>query len=280
MAAHSRSHRPPHSHPISLTSTLLSTLLLLPALLSSTIFTDAQAKTYYTPTPVTGAAYARAGSYLFVLGGSPGSAVDSPPADQFMALDLSVAWPATAPAWTQLQPGPKQSKFPAVFSKDFLTFYAFHIPAATSPPISSAYQYNVKTGKWTATASSSISGDVSGIGAITNPLTGAIICAGGCTDLGRGKIQIWDPLGTTAVQQSVNFPLPTSPVPVTGPAGVFQSRSFYANVWCEAAKSVLYFGGYGDIKPDNTITVLNGTSFALTTMVSSWSGKRLQEGNE
>ncbi|KAF9274597.1 hypothetical protein BGZ88_002913 [Linnemannia elongata] len=77
-----------------------------------------------------------------------------------MALDLSVAWSAAAPAWTQLEPGPKQSKFPAVFSKDFLTFYAFHITAATSPPISSAYQYNVKTGSWSVTEGTSMSGDV------------------------------------------------------------------------------------------------------------------------
>ncbi|KAG0076508.1 hypothetical protein BGZ90_008605 [Linnemannia elongata] len=74
-----------------------------------------------------------------------------------MALDLSVAWPAAAPAWTQLEPGPKQSKFPAVFSKDLMTFYAFHISATINPPISSAYQYSVKTGKWTATEGSSIS---------------------------------------------------------------------------------------------------------------------------
>ncbi|KAG9061052.1 hypothetical protein KI688_007681 [Linnemannia hyalina] len=121
-----------------------------------------------------------------------------------MALDLSVAWPSTAPAWTQLEPGPKQSKFPAVFSKDNLTFYAFHITATKSPPISSTFQYSVKTGKWTATPDSAISGDVAGIGAVTNPLTGAIVCAGGCTDLGRGKVHIWDPLAKTAVLQPDN----------------------------------------------------------------------------
>ena len=279
MASHSRSHRPPHPHPISLTSTLLSTLLLLPALLFLTTFTDAQATTYYTPTPVTGAAYARTGTHLFVLGGNPTSAVNSTPTDQFMALDLSVAWPTTAPAWTQLQPGPKQSKFPAVFSKDFLTFYAFHIPAATSPPISSMFQYSVKTGKWTAMQGSSISGDVGGVGAITNPLTGEIICAGGCTEGGQGKVQIWD-LSKPTLVTTYEFPSPTLPLPATGPAGVFQSRSYYANVWCEAAKSVLYFGGYAPVRPDSMVTVLDGTSYALTTMVSSWPGKRLQEGNE
>ncbi|KAF9539439.1 hypothetical protein EC957_005398 [Mortierella hygrophila] len=186
-----------------------------------------------------------------------------------MALDLSVAWPNTAPAWTQLEPGPKQTNFPAVFSKDFLTFYAFHITAAISPPISSTFQYNVKTGKWTPTAGSSISGDVGGVGAVTNPLTGAIICAGGCTDVGRGKVHIWDPLAKTTVLQYVDFPEPFPSVPLTGPAGVFQSRSHYANVWSEAQKSVLYFGGYagyGAIKPDNTVTMLNGTSYELTTM--------------
>ncbi|KAF9146271.1 hypothetical protein BGX30_002527 [Mortierella sp. GBA39] len=185
-----------------------------------------------------------------------------------MALDLSVAWTNTAPAWTQLEPGPKQSKFPAVFSKDFLTFYAFHITAAISPPISSAFQYNVKTGKWAAMADSSISGDVGGVGVVTNPLTGAFICAGGCTDLGRGKVQIWD-LSKPTLVTTYDFPSPTSPLPATGPAGVFQSRLYYANVWSEAMKSVLYFGGYagyGAIKPDNTITVFDGTSYAMSTM--------------
>ncbi|KAF8938497.1 hypothetical protein BGZ47_008555 [Haplosporangium gracile] len=213
----------------------------------------------------TGAAYARAGTYLFVLGGSSTTANRSATTDQFMALDLSVAWPASSPAWIQLQPGPKQTEFPAVFSKDFLTFYAFHIPAATSPPISAVHQYNVKTGQWAVTDGSSMSGDVGGIGAITSPLTGEIICAGGCTEVGKGKVQMWD-LSKPSLVNTVDFPQPISPLPVSGPMGVFQSRTNYANVWCEVVKGVLYFGGAGGIKPDNTVTVLDGTSYFLRTM--------------
>ncbi|KAF9154789.1 hypothetical protein BG015_011971 [Linnemannia schmuckeri] len=263
MPSLSRSKRPP-PRPLSLTSALLSTILLVPTILHSNTFTDAQATNYYSPTSVTGAAYARAGAYLFVLGGTTSTAVGSAATDQFMALDLSVTWPTSTPAWTQLQPGPKQTKFPAVFSKDFLTFYAFHIPTATSPPISSAYQYSVKTGNWIVMDGSSISGDVGGIGAITNPLTGEIICAGGCTEVGKGKVHLWD-LSKPNLVNTVDFPQPFSPLPITNgaPPPSIVNHCMAAN---EDGLLVIVYGG------QNTDTgATSGNIYLLNTATNLWS---------
>ncbi|KAH7034411.1 hypothetical protein BKA57DRAFT_497045 [Linnemannia elongata] len=263
MAPHTRSSRPPPHHHFSFTSTLLSVLIFISILLSSTPLSAAQAQTPFTPVPVYGAAFARSGTHLFVLGGNPSTAPGTPSTDQFMALDLSAAWTTAAPAWIQLQPGPKKFNFPATFSKDLSTLYAFHISSTTTS--SSVQQYTIKTGRWTVVDYSPFYGSIDGPGAVTDPSTGIIYCAGGCATGGQGKMQQWNPVMPTVLTTGA-LPLPRSPLPASGSVGIFQTRSYYANVWCEAAKGVLYFGGYGSIRPDNTVSVYSITTGNFTSL--------------
>lgn len=265
MASHTRSSRPPPHHHFSFSSTLLSVLILISILLSSTPLSAAQAQTPFTPVPVYGAAFARSGTHLFVLGGNPSTAPGTPSTDQFMALDLSTAWTTAAPAWIQLQPGPKKFNFPATFSKDLSTLYAFHIPSTTTS--SSVQQYTIKTGRWAVVDVSPFYGSVDGPGAVTDPNTGIIYCAGGCATPGQDKLQYWDPVKPTLVNV-VTLPLPASPLPANGPVGVFQTRNYYANVWVERLKGIAYFGGYGSIRPDNTVSLYTIATGNFTTLVS------------
>src|SRR5688500_8651532 len=59
----------------------------------------------FTPTVVSGPAYARTITKLYVVGGAR-SIVPDVRISQFMYLDLLVPFTSTAPAWTQLADGP------------------------------------------------------------------------------------------------------------------------------------------------------------------------------
>lgn len=110
-------------------------------------------------------------------------------------------------------------------------------------------------------------GSIDGPGAVTDPNAGIIYCGGGCALGGQGKLQLWDPIKPTVLTTG-DLPLPISPLPANGPVGIFQTRNYYTNVWVEALKGVAYFGGYGSIRADNTVSLYTVASGNFTTFVS------------
>ncbi|KAF9920662.1 Multiple epidermal growth factor-like domains protein 8 [Linnemannia zychae] len=214
----------------SIPSNLASALLTLTLALSSipsTTFTTAQT-VYDAPVPVTGAAFARTLTKLYIVGGQPSAVDNTPPTSQFYSLDLAAPWSANTPKWTKLPPGPAQSIFPAVFTKDQKTLVVFHIPGT-----SSVYKYSLDAGGWSASSMSFPQSGWQGVNAVTDPSTGLVYLAGGYTISNRTRMDIYSPTTDTATQQALPDPMTT-----------FGARWYYTNVWSAQRKSILYFGGY------------------------------------
>ncbi|KAF9117859.1 hypothetical protein BGW39_001718, partial [Mortierella sp. 14UC] len=91
-----------------------------------------------------------------------------------MSLDLAIPWSTNAPAWTKLAPGPFQATFPAAFSSDEQTLYAFHLDRSNSP-----LQYNVGNNTWNESPAKFENAAFEGISAVTDPRSGLIYLAGG-----------------------------------------------------------------------------------------------------
>lgn len=186
----------------------------------------------FTPTVVSGPAYARTITKLYVVGGTQSIASDAR-IGQFMYLDLLVPFTSTAPAWTQLTDGPRQSNFPAAFSSDEKVLYVFHIPGTNSP-----WQYSIADDTWQEVSATKFgNAGWEGIGAVTDPESGLIHLAGGYDDINAKAtalkiITSFDPVSQTIDSQS----LPP-------PEKVFPIRWYYGNVWSQNRSSVIYWGG-------------------------------------
>ncbi|CAO3566296.1 unnamed protein product [Mortierella alpina] len=207
---------------LSLLLTCLASLMLLP--------TPAQGQSSPAPLPVSGPAFARSSTRLYIQGGTFANINYG----QFFSLDLAVDWNTTAPAWTQLNNGPQQNIYPAVFSADQQTMITFHSGGATF-----AYRYSVAKAQWTASTLQVQYGGYQGVGAVTDPNTGLVYLAGGYTDGSRNAMNMY------------NFNTDTmADAAMPAAASVFPNRAYYANVWSQKRGSILYFGGYNTtLKP-------------------------------
>ncbi|KAF9899726.1 hypothetical protein EC991_008418 [Linnemannia zychae] len=130
---------------------------------------------FFDPILVYGAAFARSVNKLYIIGGLISN---DNPTDQFMSLDLTIPWSSTAPAWTKLANGPKQSFFPAAFSVDEQKLFAFRIPDTNSP-----LQYDVVNDTWSKSTGLFQNANNYELGAVTDPNTGLIYIAGGFHDI-------------------------------------------------------------------------------------------------
>ncbi|KAF9154787.1 hypothetical protein BG015_011969 [Linnemannia schmuckeri] len=220
-------------------------LLLLSLCFLFTLSTHrlALAQTYYTPIVVSGAAFVRATTDLYIISGAAGANPGIQVA-QLVSLDLNISWNTTNPAWTKHNDGPKQDLFPAAFSSDEKILYLFHLPQTSSP-----YQWDSNTEGWKEMTNVKFANATwQGIGAVTDPNTGLIYMAGGYNDdsnLGSDPtflaMDVFDP-----VSQTVNR------THLTLPPSTFLSRMYYGNVWCKARSSILYWGGHAYKLPPST----------------------------
>ncbi|KAG0357251.1 hypothetical protein BGZ54_000399, partial [Gamsiella multidivaricata] len=246
--ANSSSKKPRCSrcHPSANSSLLAAAILLL----ANPFTLLSQAQTSSVPLTVSGPAFARTTTRLYVLGGQYATINYG----QFFSLDLANSWNSTTPLWTQLNDGPQQTIFPAVFSADQKTMVTFH-----SGNSAFAYHYSVVTGQWTRATVQAQYGDYQGIGAVTDPNTGLVYLAGGYTSADRNSMNVYNFVTDT---MSANA-LPPSTT-------VFPNRAYYANVWSQKRKSILYFGGYnstlGAIPNGNTVTEFVPSTSAWSTL--------------
>ncbi|KAI7827543.1 hypothetical protein BC939DRAFT_475146 [Gamsiella multidivaricata] len=168
-----------------------SSLLAAAILLLANPFTLlSQAQTSSVPLTVSGPAFARTATRLYVLGGQYATINYG----QFFSLDLANSWNSTTPLWTQLNDGPQQTIFPAVFSADQKTMVTFH-----SGNSAFAYHYSVVTGQWTRATVQAQYGDYQGIGAVTDPNTGLVYLAGGYTSADRNSMNVYNFVTDTIV---------------------------------------------------------------------------------
>ncbi|KAF9948020.1 hypothetical protein BGZ70_002400 [Mortierella alpina] len=150
--------------------------------------TAAQGQSSPAPLPVSGPAFARSSTRLYIQGGTFANINYG----QFFSLDLAVDWNTTAPAWTQLNDGPQQNIYPAVFSADQQTMITFHSGGATF-----AYRYSVAKGQWTASTLQVQYGGYQGVGAVTDPNTGLVAYYTNVWSQKRGSILYFGGYNTT-----------------------------------------------------------------------------------
>ncbi|KAF9896725.1 hypothetical protein BX616_006873, partial [Lobosporangium transversale] len=108
-----------------------------------------------------------------------------------------------------------------------------------------AFRYSLITTHWTPSNLRIGNTDRQGVGAVTDPNTGLVYLAGGYTDNTRDIMSVYD----FSTDSFTSIPMNTT---------IFQSRAYYANVWCSRRKSILYFGGYNatlrPVTTDNVVT--------------------------
>lgn len=245
MASHSR----PHTNTRHRRRHLLPSLLIL--LSTNNYIYYAQAQTSLGPTSVSGPAFARTSSHLYVLGGNPNSGNNGPPLTQFYSLDLTAPWNNTAPAWTELSAGPAQAVFPATFSQDQKKMIVFHLNAPTN-----ASRYDVTTGVWTPSNAALPGSDFQGIGAITDSNSGLVYMTAGYTSRLRDSLDVYNFNTDTATQTAM-----------PGPNIILPARAYYGNVWSQYRKSILYFGGYNIA---NKAIVGGNVVTELVTLTQKW----------
>ncbi|KAF9901918.1 hypothetical protein EC991_005566 [Linnemannia zychae] len=209
------------------------------------------------PIPVSGPAFARTATRLYVLGGNPNSGNNGPPLTQFFSFDLSVPWNATAPVWTPHNAGPAQAVFPATFSADQKKMIVFHLKAPTN-----SSRYDVDTGVWSTSNAILPGSDFQGVGAVTDTNTGLVYMAAGYSTRRRDSLDVYN-FGPDYVTQSA----------MPGAADALAARAYYGNVWSKYRNSILYFGGYNatnqPIVQGNIVTELVTSSLKWSTLSTS-----------
>ncbi|KAF9957094.1 hypothetical protein BGZ70_009626 [Mortierella alpina] len=177
--------------------------------------------------PVSGAAFARAGSKLYISGGAVlDNQTYSSYQNQFLALDLSVAWDADKPALNVLQQGPSQALFSAAFSSDKRTMATFHSGGAHF-----CWLYNTTSNGWSYSDIKVPNPSLQGVFAVTDPTTNLVYLAGGYE--------------TKTLDQMLVYRFDTdSTNTYTLPLSSFVNTLYYRGVWWPQTKSILYFGGY------------------------------------
>ncbi|KAF9988989.1 hypothetical protein BGZ65_001226, partial [Modicella reniformis] len=118
---------------------------------------------------------------------------------------------------------------------------AFHSRGSTF-----AYRYSFVSSVWLPSRLQP-KHDLQGVGAVTDPNTGLVYLAAGYAGDNRNSMDIYDFETDTMVSN-----------PMSAQAlAIFSNRAYYANVWSEKRKSILYFGGYNATLSqisDNNIT--------------------------
>jgi hypothetical protein len=211
-------------------SLLLSTFLLL-ALFTYPSMSSPPHPGFFDPLLVFGSAFARSVNKLYIAGGIT---TEGEITSQFMSLDLTIPWNFSAPAWKKLADGPSQYYFPAAFSADEQTLFAFHIPETNAP-----LQYDVVNDKWSKSTALFQNANNYALGAVTDPRTGLIYIAGGFHDVNWNAsattyMDIFDPVSQTIL-----------PVVMPEPDKALPARLSYGNVWSKYKESILYWGGEG-----------------------------------
>ncbi|KAK3833559.1 MAG: hypothetical protein J3R72DRAFT_453123 [Linnemannia gamsii] len=233
----------------------LPLLVLATTLLTS--YHCAHAQTSSGPIPVSGPAFARTATRLYVLGGNPNSGNNGPPLTQFFSFDLSVPWNATAPVWTPHNSGPAQAVFPATFSANQKKMIVFHLNA----PINSS-RYDVDTGVWSTSNAVLPGSNFQGVGAVTDSNTGLVYMAAGYSTRQRDSLDVYN-FDSDSVSQT----------PMPGSGDALAARSYYGNVWSQHRKSILFFGGYNvanqAIVQGNIVTELVTSSQKWNTLLTS-----------
>ncbi|KAG0016029.1 hypothetical protein BGZ80_009479, partial [Entomortierella chlamydospora] len=209
----------PQRHSIPGPTTFISIALILT---SATLSTS-------TPVPVTvsGPAFARTATRLYISGGLTGTSANPILYSQFFSLDLTTPWNVSNPAWKQLHDGPRQNIFPAVFSADQKTMITFHSGTIF------AERYSVDQDTWTPSQLVVNGGGNQGINAVTDPNTGLVYLAGGYSDPYRQSMDTYSFVNDALVQAAL--PAATTALP---------NRAYYTNIWTSKRNSILYFGGY------------------------------------
>ncbi|KAF9352594.1 hypothetical protein BGX26_009635 [Mortierella sp. AD094] len=223
--------------------------------------THAQSTTI-APIPVSGPAFARTATRLYISGGMTGTSTNPVVYKQFFSLDLAVPWNASAPAWKQLHDGPQQNIFPAVFSADQKTMITFH----SGTPF--ANRYSVDQDQWTPSQLVVQGAGNQGVNAVTDPTTGLVYLAGGYSDPYRQSMDTYSFVNDALVQTA----LPLATV-------AFPNRAYYSNIWTSKRKSILYFGGYNStLAPvsSNTITEFVPSTNSWTTVITTNNGPSMR----
>jgi hypothetical protein len=216
----------------------------------------------FSPIAVSNPAYARSVNKLYVIGGTNYVSFIFTPVSQTMALDLTISWNSTSPAWIKLADGPALNANTAAFSSDEQTIYTFNVPNTNSPWI-----YKVQNNTWQeSTAIKFETTAYSGISVVTDPNTGLIFLAGGYEDPNSDSpymrfMDVVDPI--TQTFRVIGLP---------DTQKVYSYRSYYGSVWSKHRKSILYWGGANSIplSPEpakNSVTELVTDTMSWSTLV-------------
>ncbi|KAF9566868.1 hypothetical protein EC968_003568 [Mortierella alpina] len=205
-----------------LTASALSPLLLLTVTVAPAFGQDRVVS-------VTGPAFARYGTKLYISGG--GYTINTNyinSTSQFFYLDLAVAWEAASPAWKVLRSGPSGTNSPGAISGDGKTMITF-----LGGDQSFAWLYNVEGDSWTH-SKIVVPTKLEGLYGVTDPTTGLVYVPGG-----------FDNTKNNSLTSMLTYHFSTDTTTVTSmPPNGLVNRWHYKAAWWPKGKSILYFGGY------------------------------------
>ncbi|KAF9431622.1 hypothetical protein BGZ76_011920 [Entomortierella beljakovae] len=179
------------------------------------------------PVSVTGAAFVRSRTKLFVQGGvviSNGNTVAQQ--NQFYALDLAIAWNVDNPTWVALKQGPTLSYHSISISADEKTLVTFRTGSAGS---TLSYRYHVSTNSWDQSTVKVPTPNKEGVSAIEDKVSGLVYLAGGYQS---DDTQMY--VYNIETDTMTMFPMPSN---------YMTDRLHYSGVYLTSRKSILYFGG-------------------------------------
>ncbi|KAG0022441.1 hypothetical protein BGZ81_008542 [Podila clonocystis] len=182
------------------------------------------------PVPVTGASYARSRTKLFVQGGVV--TVNGMPVaqqNQMFALDLSIPWSASNPAWIQLKSGPTQAYHSAVVSTDEQVFVTFRNTPSGSITNYLSYRFSIPANNWMQSTIKVQNPSREGVVAVKDPNSGLVYLAGGFQN-------------DDSQMYIANLETDTLSM-FTMPSNFMSDRYFYSGVYLKSRKSIIYFGG-------------------------------------
>ncbi|KAK3822696.1 MAG: hypothetical protein J3Q66DRAFT_437170 [Benniella sp.] len=214
----------------------IPSLLLTLSLLSITIHAQDKIRI------VASAAYARAGSKLYVVGGTP--YIGAPSLGQTIVLNFSTTWDAASPAWTQLQNGPDRSNFTGALSANGSTFITLR-----GGGTGYARLYDVATDRWS--ASKIILPEGPGLTSVTDPTSNKAYIPIG------GQMYIYDFASDTTSSTS----MVTSPI---------ANWMYFQGAWWSTRNSILFFGGYS-FPANGSAPVFTTSLYMYTPWSNTWS---------
>ncbi|KAH7052915.1 hypothetical protein BKA57DRAFT_282025 [Linnemannia elongata] len=188
------------------------------------------------PSPVQEMAFMRGGNYLYVQGGKlVTNEVQISKSSQLAALDLSKSWPASAPVWKILNPGPAYNLYNGVSTADNQTLITFYNNQALFVNI-----YNVQTDKWEYTSVKTTGELLQAIRTVIDPKTGQIYIDG------ADNMIVYNP-----TSRDISYTLI--------PPGTLNSRFFAGAGYHPTRRSIMYMGG-----------VTGGLEFEATTYITEF----------